>query len=276
MSITKLDTGQYCVDMRPQGRDVKCVRKTSQTKSEAQQYERWAVTIQHNKEWVEKLADRRPLVALIDLWYSHHGRTLKNGDAIIRKLVNIAERMGQTHAEQVTRNSVAQYRAMWLASDIKPNTIITDQTMLSGVFTALIDTVLLYHDDQPLTGLARIKRSAREMTYVIQPQIIMFLAALAGDALKVALLCLATGARWSKAATLTRDAVIPFKCTFVNTMNYKDRTVPISEALHKEITKGNEGRELFPKDEYYNVWKMLKKLVTDLPEGHAMRVMRQT
>lgn len=93
MSITKLDTGQYRVNVRPQGRDVKCVRKSSQTKSEAKQYERWVVAIQHKKEWVEKPADRRPQVDFIDLWYSHHGRTLRDGDANMRKLVNIAERM---------------------------------------------------------------------------------------------------------------------------------------------------------------------------------------
>lgn len=275
MTISKLNNGQYRVDVRPQGRDGKRIRKTFKTKSEAQQYERWVVATQHNKEWVEKPADRRPLADLIDLWYSHHGRTLKDGDAILRKLVNIAERMGQPRADQVTRTSVAQYRAMRLAAGIKPETINKDQTMLSGVFTVLIETGL-YHNDHPLTGLARIKRSAREMAYLTQPQIIMFLAALAGDDLKVARLCLATGARWSEAATLTRDALIPFKCTFVNTKNGKDRTVPISEALHKEITEGSDGRELFPGADYDNVRKMLKKLVPDLPDGQATHVMRHT
>lgn len=275
MTITKLDTGQYRVDVRPQGRDGKRIRKTFKTKSEAQQYERWLVATQHNKDWVEKPADRRPLTTLIEQWYAQHGRTLKDGAAILRKLLNIAERMGQPRADQVNRTRMAQYRAMRLAAGIKPETINKDQTMLSGVFTALIDTGL-YHNDHPLTGLARIKRSAREMAYLTHPQIITLLSALDGDNLKIARLCLATGARWSEAATLTRDAVMSFKCTFVNTKNGKDRTVPISKGLHTEITGNGDGRELFPGADYYMVRKMLKKLIPDLPDGQATHVMRHT
>lgn len=61
MTITKLDTGRYRVDVRPQGRDGKRIRKTFPTKSEAQQYERWVIATQNNKEWVDKPSDKRPL-----------------------------------------------------------------------------------------------------------------------------------------------------------------------------------------------------------------------
>ncbi|WP_440863385.1 phage integrase [Symbiopectobacterium purcellii] len=171
MTITKLDTGRYRVDVRPQGRDGKRIRKTFLTKSEAQQYERWIVATQHNKDWIERPADRRPLTDLIELWYAHHGRTLKDGVAIYKKLMNISERMGHPRADQVNRSSVATYRALRLDSGVKPETINKDQTMLSGVFTALIEAAL-YHNEHPLTGLTRIKRSAREMAYLTQPQII--------------------------------------------------------------------------------------------------------
>lgn len=275
MTISKLETGQYRVDVRPQGRDGKRIRRTFKTKSEAQQYERWVVATQNNKEWIDKPADRRPLKELIELWRSQHGRTLKDGEAIYKKLINIAERMGHPRADQISRASIAKYRALRLEAGIKPETINKDQTMLSGVFTALIETGL-FHNEHPLAGLTRIKRSARQMAYLTQPQIIAFLNALDGDDLKVARLCLATGARWSEAATLTRDAVIPFKCTFVNTKNGKDRTVPISKTLHQEIVGDGDGRELFPEVDYDNVRKVLKKLVPDLPDGQATHVMRHT
>lgn len=275
MTISKLETGHYRVDVRPQGRDGKRIRKTFKTKSEAQQYERWIVATQNNKEWIDKPADRRPLKELIELWRAQHGRTLKDGEAIYKKLINIAERMGHPRADQINRASIARYRALRLEAGIKPETINKDQTMLSGVFTALIETGL-FHNEHPLAGLTRIKRSARQMAYLTQPQIIAFLGALEGDDLKVARLCLATGARWSEAATLTRDAVIPFKCTFVNTKNGKDRTVPISKTLHQEITGEGDGRELFPEVDYDNVRKTLKKLVPDLPDGQATHVMRHT
>jgi hypothetical protein len=52
MSIKSLGADGYMVDVRPQGREGKRVRKKFETKSEAQQYERWIIATQNNKEWL--------------------------------------------------------------------------------------------------------------------------------------------------------------------------------------------------------------------------------
>lgn len=63
MSIKSTSDG-YLVDIRPKGREGKRIRKRFKTKSEAQQFERWVIATEHNKEWVDRPADNRPLSEL--------------------------------------------------------------------------------------------------------------------------------------------------------------------------------------------------------------------
>ena len=70
MSIKSITNG-YEVDCRPQGRNGKRYRKKFTTKGEAQKYERWLLPTQNQKDWVEKTADKRPLIDLIHLWYHY-------------------------------------------------------------------------------------------------------------------------------------------------------------------------------------------------------------
>jgi hypothetical protein len=48
MSVKLLPEGGWLVDVRPQGRNGKRIRKKFTTKSEAQQYERWIIGKLHN------------------------------------------------------------------------------------------------------------------------------------------------------------------------------------------------------------------------------------
>lgn len=69
--------------------------------------------------------------------------------------------------------------------------------------------------------------------------------------------------------------MIKFKCTFTDTKNGKDRTVPISEDIHAMITEG-DARQLFPDVNYNTVRNLLKALFPDLPDGQATHVMRHS
>ncbi len=53
MSIKSTPEG-YLVDIRPQGREGKRIRKRFKTKSEAQQFERWVIATEHNKGWTAR------------------------------------------------------------------------------------------------------------------------------------------------------------------------------------------------------------------------------
>lgn len=80
MSIKKLDDGRYEVDTRPQGSEGKRIRRRFNTKGEAQIFERHILVNYHNKEWIEKPADRRKLTELLDLWWVYHGKTHPRGE----------------------------------------------------------------------------------------------------------------------------------------------------------------------------------------------------
>lgn len=79
MSIKKLDDGRYEVDVRPQGADGKRIRRKFKTKGEAQAFERHVLVNYHNKEWIEKPADRRTLTELLGRWWIYHGKSHERG-----------------------------------------------------------------------------------------------------------------------------------------------------------------------------------------------------
>ncbi|MBS9427832.1 phage integrase [Photorhabdus akhurstii] len=274
MSVSKLDSGQYLVDVRPQGRKGKRIRKRFSTKSEAQQYERWVIATQHDKGWLNKAADRRTLIELIELWWMHKGQSLKTGEESKQNLLNMAHDMGNPPVLKMTKSTFADYRSEKLLAGIKPATINKKQMLLSGVFTTLIK-LDKYHGIHPLKGIEQLKKSQAEMAFLSREQIEAFLSALDGDNLKVARLCLATGARWNEAARLTREAVIKHKVTFIDTKNGKNRTVPISKSLYDEILQ-HKNRQLFPDVNYTYVRLLLKSMIPNLPRGQATHVLRHT
>ncbi|MDQ9126901.1 tyrosine-type recombinase/integrase [Serratia fonticola] len=274
MTISKLDSGMYLVDVRPQGRNGKRIRKRFGTKGEAQQYERWAIATQNNKDWLDKPTDRRTLVEFIELWWKYKGQSLKSGAQAKLHLLNIAQAVGNPLASKVTKAMFSDYRAEQLKRGLKPATVNKYQKLLSGVFTTLIKAGQ-YKDVNPMKGIDLLSKNQSKMTFLAQDQIHNFLNALTGDDLKAARLCLATGARWNEAATLARSAVIKHKVTFFNTKNGQNRTVPISQSLYDEIM-ADDGKRLFPSVNYLNVRRVLKSVIPDLPDGQATHVMRHT
>lgn len=274
MSIKSI-SGGYLVDIRPQGRDGKRIRKRFKTKAEAQQFERWTIATEHNKEWVDRPADKRPLSELIELWWRYHGQTLKAGEAVKRKLHNIDAALHHPLAREVSRALFSEYRAQRLQAGRQPKTVNRDQEMLGSVFSVLIE-LGHYHHDHPLKEMKKVKLVERSMGYLTQGEIAHILALLTGDNLKVTKLCLATGARWSEAASLRREDVLNGRVTYINTKNGRNRTVPISAVLLADITAGIARGPLFHDLDYRLVRETIKQVAPDLPAGQAVHVFRHT
>ena len=262
------------MDIRPQGSKGKRIRKHFDTKNEAQRYEKHTLATQHNKDWLEKPTDRRPLSELIELWWKLHGQTLKSGGRNYQALQRLDRDLNHPRADQINRTLFADYRVMRMAVGNKPATINRTQKLLSGVFTTLIASGH-YHNTHPLERMAQIKLQATEMAFLTKGDISALLACLDGDTLRVVKLCLATGARWSEAATLNRENLMKYKVTFMNTKNGKNRTVPISVKLYDELAQ-QQDRILFPTANYKQVRETLKRLVSSLPDGQAVHVLRHT
>ncbi|WP_063655843.1 tyrosine-type recombinase/integrase [Aliivibrio fischeri] len=272
MSIKSIANG-YEVDCRPQGRNGKRYRKRFKTKAEAQQYERHLMATRNSKDWIDKPQDKRSLTELIELWFYHHGQYLKRGirDRAILDMVN--EEMGFPKAYQITAKRFSEYRSSALAKGNKPSTINRNANRLSSVFTALIK-VDEFHAQHPLKGISRLKEKPTEMGFLSKSEIIQLLSVLKGDHLKVAKVCLSTGARWGEAEKLRGSDIVNGTVTFHDTKNGKNRSIPITPELYEEIYTGHNGR-LF-KNCYAAFYSMLRTQNFDLPKGQGAHVLRHT
>ena len=274
MTIKSLGNDGWMVDVRPQGRNGKRIRKKFATKSEAQQFERWAIATHHNKEWVDKPRDRSSLTDLIALWWDRCGSTLKDGENRHVKLKATDRRLGFPRAIDVTPEAFAQYRAKRITDGIARKTVNNEHRDLKAMFNKLRE-LGLFHDQNPLTELSELKLPQTELGFLTKDAIRRVLTAFEGDNLKAAKLCLSTGARWNEAARLTRDRVYSDRVTYTETKNGQHRTVPITAELAKEITEG-EGRLLFPGIDYDLARKTLKRVAPEIPAGQATHVFRHT
>ncbi|HFT1084495.1 TPA: phage integrase [Serratia marcescens] len=275
MSIKSSGSGEWLVDVRPQGRDGPRVRKKFPTKAEAQAFERWVIVTQHNKGWMDKPKDRRPLSELIELWWLHYGQTLKAGRCTYLALIAFDAYMKYPRADQITHELFSDYRAARLTEGISPRTINNMQIRLSGVFTALT-AAGKFHGENPMKGLKRAKTKRSKMAFLTKPQIAQLLQETHPNDLRAVRLALATGARFGELESLNDEQIIKNRVTFADTKNGKDRTVPISAELFKDIKGAIVGRQAFPNVSYTRVRNLLKKLIPDLPNGQATHVFRHT
>lgn len=274
MSVKPNNGDGWVVDVRPQGREGKRIRKKFVTKAEAVQYERWGIATQNNKDWVEKPADRRQLSELIALWWKHHGQTLKDGTGAKKKLEKMDRDMGEPRADQLTVAFVSEFRSTRLESGRLATTVNRECERLSAVFGTLIK-LKLFNDPNPLDELKGIREKVTEMGFLSLDEIRLLINKLSGDDRQLVKLCLATGARWSEAARLRMENAIKDRVTFIDTKNGKNRTVPVSHSLFKEIVDG-KNRILFPNANYQRILRHLKGVAPDLPKGQAVHVFRHT
>ncbi|WP_324724142.1 tyrosine-type recombinase/integrase [Lelliottia sp. JS-SCA-14] len=274
MTISKLPDGRYLVDVRPQGRDGKRLRKRFSTKSEAQQYERWAVASFHNKDWQERPADRRPLSELIDIWYQLKGQMMKSASNTHNKLKAIDERLGFPRADKIDKKMIANYRASRFEAGRKANTINREISAVCAVFGALIESGH-YHGKNPFSELKKMKITQTEMGFLSKAEISALLSLLPIGEKLAAELSLSTGARWGEVMKLTSTRIAHSRVTFLDTKNGKNRTVPISQRLESELQKRPSGL-VFSGVDYSLIREALKEAAPNLPKGQAVHALRHT
>lgn len=79
MTIKKTSAG-WLVDVQPGGRGFKRYRKTLPTKAEALAFDAWIKTkVSQAPEWEPAKRDLRHLSQLINVWFEHHGSSLRAG-----------------------------------------------------------------------------------------------------------------------------------------------------------------------------------------------------
>ncbi|WP_426577998.1 phage integrase [Xenorhabdus stockiae] len=273
MAIKALEGGRYKVDVRPQGRSGRRVQRIFKKKADAVAFERHILANANNQDWKPHEKDFRKLSELFEIWWNYEGRNLTWGKKRRHTVLGMIRDMGDPAVYQVTPRFLAEYCSGRLYEGIKASTINRDMTILSGIFTILIN-IKEYTGTHPIKGMKSLKEKKPEMSYLTQSEIISLLNAVSDDAWRLTVLCLNTGARWGEITKLRAESMLYNRVTFTSTKNGKHRTIPISDEVMKTVKTKQTG--LLFDINYQSYRKLLKEIKPDLPSGQAVHVLRHT
>lgn len=280
MTIKKVNAG-WRIDVQPGGRGNKRFRKTLKVKAEAIAWINWINTqVNTNPDWKPKKRDTRRLSELIDIWFQHHGATLRDGESRKRRLIQVANALGNPTADTFSASTFTEYRRNRIAAGIGNNTVNHEHAYLRALFNELA-RIGQWANANPLATVRQIKLVERELVFLTLDQVETLLTALntvSVDALMISKVCLATGARWSEAEGLQPSQVHASAVHFTGTKNGKNRTVPIpinlEKALKEKAASKNETRLFSPS---YNAFRRaVDHAGLSLPDGQLTHVLRHT
>lgn len=273
MSIKKLEDGRFEVDVRPRGREGKRIRKKFDRKTDAHAYERSIIAKYQNYDYLNRPADKRRLSEFIETWWILLGRNLPYARRRLSTVNGICRDMNDPMLYQIDSRCLIEYRADRLERGIKASTINHDLFALSGIFKAM-GAIDEFHGENLVATLAPLREVRSEMSYLTDVEIDTLLTSIKGDYYRIAILCLATGARWGEAYGLKAENIIQNNVMFSHTKNGEKRVVPISQEV-ADIVKNRETGRLF-KVSYSRFRKMMKAAKPNLPDGQAAHALRHT
>jgi integrase len=281
MSIKKVEN-KWLVDLYPNGREGKRVRKKFDTRIEAQRFEKHILAkASSDKDWNESSSDNRRLSELVEVWFKLTGQYLKDGERRKRKLDAMVEGIGNPSARKLTSKEFAHWRAMRSEQGISPKTLNNELGYLGALFNSLKKNGEISYSN-PLDDISLIKIPERELSYLATEQIEELMESIKQCENEhvelITLICLCTGARWGEAEGLTSGNVRDGKVTFNDTKNGKNRTIPVAdwlfERLKKHASKGTN-RPLFTSS-IGSFRRALKRTTIELPKGQAAHVLRHS
>lgn len=273
MSIKKLEDGRFEVDLRPRGRDGRRIRKIFDRKADAHAYERSIIAKYQTKDYLSRPADKRRLSEFIETWWTLLGRNLPYARRRLSTVNGICRDMNDPMLYQIDSRCLIEYRARRLESGIKASTINHDLFALSGIFKSMA-AIDEFFGENLIATLAPLREVRSEMSYLTEDEINHLLASIKGDYYRIAVLCLATGARWGEAYGLKAENIIHNNVMFSHTKNGQKRVVPISQEV-ADIVKHRATGRLF-KVSYSRFRKMMKAAKPNLPDGQAAHALRHT
>ncbi len=285
MAVRKLNTGKWICECYPAGREGKRVRKQFATKGEALAFERFTMEQVDNKPWLGEKQDTRLLSELIEIWHRAHGITLSDGKSRHQVLLNMCRDLGDPRAIDFNAKAFSQYREQRLngkilrgtrTKGVTPRTLNIELAYMRAMFNEL-SRLSEWRYDNPLRGVRQYRTHEQEMAFLTKEQIANLLKECENSTVPelatVVRLCLATGARWSEAESLTHTQVMPYKVTYTKTKGKRNRSIPISEELFNSLPK-KTGR-LFPSC-YAAFRTALKRTNIKLPDRQCSHVLRHT
>lgn len=273
-----MDKNKWLVDIQPNGRRGKRIRKYFKTKAEAEHFNHWAYEqARKSPAWTMPRQDNRRLNDLIEEWYEGHGNTLIRALSRYQILRKISKDWNNPFVESITIEKVVELRNFYCINNIKKTTINKYIDYLRIMFNQLIK-LKKWTQDNPIKDISPLKTKELEKRYLSTTEIRELLSALESDnnpsVAYIAKICLATGARWSEVESLTMSQIGDDRVTFIKTKAGKNRTVPLDSKICTEL-KALSDEQLFQKS-YAAFRKCLRTCSFTLRENQATHVLRHT
>lgn len=226
--IHKTDTG-WKVDFYPDGREGPRVRRQGfKTRLDALQFVRDYG--RKDQSTSERLKD------LVKKWYDFHGHTLKDAKYRLSRTYAICDRLGNPRVKDFTATDWMEYRAHRMKV-VSAGTCNHEQRYLSAVFAEMVRIGHL--KTNPIAPVRQVRVKEREMAFLTIEQCRQLLDECRQSTndyvWSVAMICLATGARWIEAETLTQSCFVSGKVIFRDTKNGKSRAVPVDPQIQKQV-----------------------------------------
>ncbi|WP_091003354.1 MULTISPECIES: tyrosine-type recombinase/integrase [Pantoea] len=291
MTVRKEPNGKWLAEVYPNGADGKRIRRTFATKGEAIAFENHEIEKANLKPWLGEAEDKRTLKDLVDSWYSRHGITLRDGEKRQKAMHHACECMRQPLAKDFSAQGFTDYREKRLSGkfarssrvkEVSPRTLNLELAYFRAVFNELT-RLGDWKGDNPLQHVRPFRTEESEMTFLTKQQIANLIEECGRSSVAelqtVVKICLMTGARWSEAESLKSSQIASNKITFIKTKGKKNRSIPISDKLSKELPRDDDGElksgSLFPS--CYGAFRAaLKKTGIELPDGQLTHVLRHT
>lgn len=287
MAVSKLTNGKWQAQVFPNGRDGRRIRRQFATKGEAMAFERHIKEQTQDKPWLGEKTDKRRVTELVDTWFNAHGVTLSDGLKRKSAMEFACITMGNPLATEFNAKLFATYREQRLSGKITrsdrvkavtPRTVNLELAYFRAMFNELkrLDD---WNSPNPLENVREFKIDETELAWLTVDEIKQLLAecekSKAEDLVTIVKICLATGARWGEAESLTGKQISPGLITYIKTKGKKNRAVPISDELYEILPKVRTSKQIFTG--CYSAFRgAVKRAGIELPDGQLSHVLRHT
>lgn len=287
MAVTKLANGKWQAQVFPNGRDGRRIRRQFATKGEALAYERHLKEQSQDKPWLGEKADKRRVTDLVEAWFNAHGITLSDGVKRKGAMEFACFSMGNPLATEFNAKLFATYREQRLSGKItrsdrvkavSPRTVNLELAYFRAVFNEL-KRLGDWNAPNPLENIREFKIDETELAWLTVEEVKILLdeceQSKAADLVTIVKICLATGARWGEAESLTGKQISPGMITYIKTKGKKNRAVPISDELYELLPHSRTSKPVFTG--CYSAFRgALKRTGIELPDGQLSHVLRHT
>lgn len=272
MTIRKLPSGKWQVDIQPGGRGKKRFRKTFESKVDAVFWmnKTWNenAPLEH---WQQTTNKKQSYKELVVWWYEKYGKHLEDGTKRLSKLQAASEHLPEM-IKDWNKETIATYQAI-RSTQVKNATVNREVAYITAVINKALELEKIKVRPIP-AKITKLKETPAEMIALNSQQLQQLFSAIEQsknpDLETVTKICISTGARWDEAESL--QSIGKEHLSFVG-KGRKRRSVPISADFEGWL----RNRPGPPYTSCYSAFReAVERAELALPEGQLTHVLRHT